>query len=64
MYFDDFTQLWQMNGHGSYVWFAYLIWVLVTAGLIRVPLARRRRTLARVRSRLRAGGSRSMTEGV
>lgn len=63
MYFDDFTQLWQMGGHGSYVWSAYLIWVLVVVGLVRVPLGRRRRVLARIRSRLRAGEARSMTDG-
>lgn len=64
MYFQDLTQLWQMDGHGPYVWSAYLIVVLVMIGLVRRPLARRRRALERVRSRLRAAASSSTPDGV
>lgn len=63
MYFDDLTQLWRMDGHGPYVWSAYLIWLLVIISLVRIPLGRRRRVLARVRSRLRAGDATSMIDG-
>jgi heme exporter protein D len=52
-----------MDGHGPYVWSAYLIVALVMIGLVRRPLARRRRTLERVRSRLRAAGA-AVTDGV
>lgn len=54
MYFQTAAQLWQMGGHGPYVWSAYLIVAVVMAVLICRPLLRRRRTLERVRSRLRA----------
>ena len=54
MYFDDLAQLWHMDGHGPYVWGAYAIVLLVLIGLVRAPLARRRRALDRVRARLRA----------
>ncbi len=54
MYFDDLSQLWHMDGHGPYVWGAYAIVLLVLVGLVRAPLARRRRALDRVRARLRA----------
>ncbi len=63
MYFQDFTQLWLKDGHGPYVWSAYLIVALVMIGLVRRPLVRRRRTLARVRSRLRAART-TFTDGV
>ncbi len=54
MFFDDLAQLWHMDGHGPYVWGAYAIVLLVLVGLVRAPLARRRRALDRVRARLRA----------
>jgi heme exporter protein D len=60
MYFDSFSQLWHMDGHGPYVWGAYAIVLLVLIALVRAPLARRRRTLERVRARLRA---RSTSDG-
>ena len=57
MYFDSLAQLWHMEGHGPYVWGAYAIVLLVLIGLVRAPLARRRRALERVRGRLRAARS-------
>ena len=54
MYFDNLAQLWQMDGHGPYVWGAYAIVLLVLIWLVRAPLERRRRALERVRARLRA----------
>jgi len=59
MYFDSLAQLWHMDGHGPYVWGAYAIVLFVLIGLVRAPLARRRRALERVRGRLRAAGSSS-----
>ena len=50
MYFDSLAQLWHMDGHGPYVWGAYAIVLLVLIGLVRAPLARRRRALERVRA--------------
>ena len=48
MYFDSLAQLWHMDGHGPYVWGAYAIVLLVLIGLVRAPLARRRRALVAV----------------
>jgi heme exporter protein D len=59
MYFDSLAQLWHMDGHGPYVWSAYAIVLLVLIGLVRAPLARRRRALERVRARLRVARSTS-----
>ena len=56
MYFGNFAQLWSMDGHGAYVWSAYAIVWLVLIVLLRAPLARRRRVLARVRARLKLEG--------
>jgi heme exporter protein D len=53
MYFANFQQLLQMDGHGPYVWGAYAIVLLVLVALVRAPLVRRRRALDRVRARLR-----------
>ena len=38
MYFDNLAQLWQMDGHGPYVWGAYAIVLLVLIWLVRAPL--------------------------
>jgi heme exporter protein D len=51
MYFDSWQQVLLMDGHGGFVWSAYAITVLVLAALVRGPLLRRRRALARVARR-------------
>ncbi len=33
MWFETGSQLWQMNGHGPYVWASYVIFILVLLGL-------------------------------
>ncbi len=57
MYFESFAQLWSMDGHDAYVWSAYAIVSVVLIALLRAPLARRRRVLARVRARLKLRGA-------
>jgi len=51
MYFDSLRDLWNMSGHGAYVWTAYGIVLLVMVLLVREPLRRHRRLLERVRRR-------------
>lgn len=51
MYFESFSELWSMAGHGPYVWTAYAIVLAVIVLLVRAPLVRRRRLLERVRRR-------------
>ncbi len=62
MYFESFAQLWSMDGHGAYVWSAYVIVWLVLIVLLRAPLARRRRVLTRVRARLQLRGDEKRQE--
>ena len=45
MYFDSFEALLAMDGHGVFVWSAYLVTVLVIAYMLLSPLRRRRRLL-------------------
>ncbi len=40
MYFDSLRDLLLMNGHGAYVWSAYLIGYAVLVGLVCHPLMR------------------------
>ncbi len=49
MYFDSFAELWQMAGHGNFVWSAYGISFLVLGVLVLQPLLRYRRELARIK---------------
>lgn len=41
MYFDSFAAALAMDGHGAYVWSAYVIALVVLAYLIWSPLRRR-----------------------
>lgn len=45
MQFDSLQALWQMGGHGPYVWSAYAITLITLVGIVWAPLARRRRFL-------------------
>jgi len=42
MYFQTWSAVWQMDGHGPYVWGAYSLTILVIIILIAVPLVRSR----------------------
>ncbi len=52
MYFENFGQLWAMDGHGAFVWSAYAISYTVLGLLVRGAMVRRSRLLQRVRSRI------------
>jgi len=57
MYFDNFHALLLMDGHGVYVWTAYLVTVLVIVAMLAVPARRRRRLLLQLAAeQKRAGG--------
>jgi len=49
MQFENFAALWEMQGHGPYVWGAYAIAVVVLVGVVWAPLARQRRFIAEQR---------------
>lgn len=49
MQFDSLTALWQMGGHGAYVWSAYGLCAITLLAIILVPLQRSRRIAAELR---------------
>ena len=53
MYFDSFSALLAMDGHGSFVWAAYAIATVVLVGLVVTPLQKKRRFLTQQRMALR-----------
>jgi len=48
MYFDSVHALLTMDGHGVYVWSAYLVTITVIATTLLVPRYRRKRLLQRL----------------
>lgn len=46
MYFDSIHALLGMDGHGVYVWTAYLVTLATISYLLIAPMRRRRRFLA------------------
>ena len=53
MYFDSFQALLTMNGHGIYVWPAYLITIVVITALLIAPVRRRGRVLRQLAGELK-----------
>tara|TARA_R110002072_G_scaffold111642_1_gene239832 strand:- start:891 stop:1094 length:204 start_codon:yes stop_codon:yes gene_type:complete len=53
MYFDSFQALLMMNGHGIYVWPAYLITIVVIMAVLIAPVRRRNRLLEQIAAELR-----------
>ncbi len=53
MYFDSLTAVFSMDGHGFYVWTAYLVAVIVVAAALIAPVRRRRRLLRQLAGELR-----------
>lgn len=45
MYFESVSAALSMDGHGAFVWSAYLITIVVLAGMLLAPWRRQRRTL-------------------
>ena len=53
MYFDSFSELIDMGGHGPYVWACYTIALAVISFNVISPLLRKRQFLAEQGRRLR-----------
>jgi heme exporter protein D len=53
MYFDSLDALLYMEGHGVFVWSAYLITGVVVGMLLLAPRRRRRRVLRQLSGELR-----------
>ncbi|RLQ23016.1 heme exporter protein CcmD [Seongchinamella sediminis] len=63
MYFDSLQALLYMDGHGPYVWAAYLITVLVILLVLLAPLRRRTRFINQARGELRRTAGALNVEG-
>lgn len=55
MYFDSLAAVLAMEGHGAFVWSAYLITSLVVIGLLLVPRRRQKKFLRQLAGELRRG---------
>ncbi len=53
MYFDSLHALLTMEGHGVYVWTAYLLTIVVIAAALLGPLRRRKRFLLQLAAELK-----------
>ena len=61
MYFDSVQEVLVMNGHGVYVWPAYLITILIIMAVFIAPLRRSNRLLTQVASEVRRANGRVMS---
>lgn len=50
MQFESLTALWEMGGHGAYVWSAYGIGIFTLVAIIVMPLQRSRRVVNELRN--------------
>ena len=64
MYFDSFDALLTMDGHGAFVWTAYLITIAVLAAILITPGLRRKKFLRQLSGELKRsrGGPNSSKE--
>ena len=53
MYFDSVHALLTMDGHGVYVWSAYLVTIAVIAATLLAPRYRRKRLLQQLTAELK-----------
>ena len=53
MYFDSISAALHMEGHGAFVWSAYLISLLVVTLMILAPRARQRKLLGHLKAQQR-----------
>ena len=63
MYFDNLHALLVMDGHGVYVWAAYLVTFLVIVAALVVPVRRRRRLLLQLGAELKRARSHPVARG-
>ena len=57
MYFESLQAVLAMDGHGVFVWPAYLVTLLVVIGMLVAPLSRRRRLLRELSGDIRRAGA-------
>ena len=50
MYFQTWSAVWQMDGHGPYVWGAYSLTLSVIIALVAIPLVRARNLTQEIRN--------------
>ena len=62
MYFDSLSAALQMDGHGAFVWAAYVITLTVIAIMFLVPSRRARLLLVQLRADRRRAAGRSAQE--
>ena len=55
MYFESLSEIFFMDGHGTYVWSAYFLSLLVILIMIWLPHASLRRSLNRLASKSKEG---------
>ncbi len=65
LYFRSVDSLLDMDGHGAFVWSAYLISAVVLVAIVLVPVRRKRKFLSRLAGELkrREMGPTAMQEG-
>ena len=63
MYFENFHALLVMDGHGVYVWAAYLVTFLVIVAALAVPVRQRRRLLLQLGAELKRARSHAVDRG-
>lgn len=57
MYFDSLHAVLTMEGHGGYVWAAYLVTIAVIAMVLIAPVRRRRQFLLQLSAELKRAQS-------
>lgn len=65
MYFDSLDAVIYMDGHGAFVWSAYLIATLVVTAILVAPVRRKRKFLRQLGAELKRseGGPTIVKEG-
>lgn len=63
MYFDSLQALLEMDGHGAYVWSAYLLSIAVIAIALIVPVRRRKALLLQLSAELKRAQVDNRTTG-
>lgn len=56
MYFESLTAALTMDGHGAFVWSAYLITLLIVGLMLYLPRHREKQILRRLEGQLRRDG--------
>lgn len=63
MYFESLTELWQMAGHGPFVWSSYAITYFVWFLLMLIPIRQLSRHKRRIKARHEALHQREVNNG-